>query len=379
MGTATYFLFLFGVFIAGMVVMTAYYLFSERREFMEISDQPFRCRLNKAGAIQSLFLILACVLFCFLCPDKEWIKNNQMYFVCALFAGFGLIGLVPLKNKACHVGVAFLQIAGIAAALLLLPENSFFFNFDIPKWLDKVCAGALWFAVLRLLMRMDKLDSFTAVQGTSVGLACAAALFVTIPLSAVFFQFSGILFAVSAVLCIFFALGSEIPSSPVFKNVFAFAVSWAAFYMASQGRWGNGALLLAYPLAEAVIFACRSIKGALLKEKPLFLFESLQNRNFPDWYIIRYVFRRNLLLDGLFLLSLMAQKQYQPVILAGLFMLDYYLRAVSPKRDDSIKSLFKNMTKDAKKSFKETNKAFSDLKEMYKNKSENKQGKSDDK
>lgn len=109
-----------------------------------------------------------------------------MYFVCALFAGFGLIGLVPLKNKACHVGVAFLQIAGIAAALLLLPENSFFFNFDIPKWLDKVCAGALWFAVLRLLMRMDKLDSFTAVQGTSVGLACAAALFVTIPLSAVF-------------------------------------------------------------------------------------------------------------------------------------------------------------------------------------------------
>lgn len=99
MGTATYFLFLFGVFIVGMVVMTAYYLFSERREFMEISDQPFRCRLNKAGAIQSLFLILACVLFCFLCPDKEWIKNNQMYFVCALFAGFGLIGLVPLKTK----------------------------------------------------------------------------------------------------------------------------------------------------------------------------------------------------------------------------------------------------------------------------------------
>ena len=204
MGTATYFLFLFGVFIAGTVVMTAYYLFSERREFMEISDQPFRCRLNKAGVIQSLFLILSCTLFCFLCPDKEWIKNNQMYFVCALFAGFGLIGLVPLKNKACHVGVAFLQIAGIAAALLLLPENSFFFNFDIPKWLDNVCAGAIWFVILRLLMRMDKLTSFTAVQGMSVGLACAVALFLTLPLSAAFFQFSGILFAVSAVLCIFF-------------------------------------------------------------------------------------------------------------------------------------------------------------------------------
>lgn len=378
MNTATYFLFLFGVFIVGMIVMTAYYLIAERREFMEITDQPFRCRLNRGSTIQSLILIIACLSFCFLCPDAEWIKNNNAYFVSALLGGFALIGLLPLKNGGLSCLAFCLQAAGIAAAVWFLPANASFFPFEMPAWADKATAGVLWFATFRLIMRTDELDSFTAQQGVSVGLACTVALFLTHPLSAVFFQFSGILFAVSAVLSVFFALGTQIPSSRTFKNTFAFALTWTAFYMASQGRWGSGALLLAYPLAEAVIFACRGVKAAFLKTKPLFLYETLQERNFPDRYIVRFIFRRNLLIDGLFLLSLMAELQYQPVVLAALFMTDYYIRVVSPKRNDSLKTLFKDMARDAKKGIKETNKAFSDLKEAYKNKSESKRNDTDD-
>lgn len=372
MDTATYFLFLFGVFIVGMLIMTAYYLFSERREFMEVSDGPLQCRLNRASTIQSLILIAATVLFCFLCPDGEQIKNDKMYFVSALFGFFALIGIIPLKNKLLSCFVLFLQAAGIAAALWILPEKTSFFPYEMPLWADRAGAGVLWFSAFRLLMRLDDLDSFTAQQGTAVGLTCAVGLFLTHSLSDTFFQFSGILFAVSAVLNVFFVLGASIPSTRIFKNTFAFSLTWISFYMAAQGRWGSGALLLAYPLAEGVIYLCRGVKAVLLKTKPLFLYETLTERNFPDRYITRFIFRRNLLIGGLFLLSLMAELQYQPVILASLFMLDYYIRIVSPKRDDSLRSLFKGMARDAQKGFQETNKAFSDLKEIYKNKTEDK-------
>ena len=163
--------------------------------------------------------------------------------------------------------------------------------------------------------------------------------------------------------------GAQIPSSRVFQNVFCFAVTWVPFYMASQGRWGSAALLLTYPLLEITAYCCRFFYGFLMKIKPEFLFESLENKGVPAVFIVRFIFRRNLLMGGLWLLSLQASLQYQPVVLAALFMLDSYIRIVSPsKKDTSLKTLFTDMASDAKKGFKETNKAFSDLKEKYKSK-----------
>ena len=371
MNTTAYFTFIFAVFAINMVAMTGYYIFAQRRDFMTVVDRPVSCNMKHAGVIQSLFLIAAATAFCFLDPDKEWIGENRLTMLVGCSGGFALIGLFPVKNKISAVLNTLLQMAGIAFAVSLLPENSAFFppEAGLPEYADKVCAGILWFAVFRLMIRMDDLKSFTAQQGAVIGLLCVIALFMNHPLSGTFFRFSGILLPVSFILSIFFMFGAQIPSSRVFQNVFCFAVTWVPFYMASQGRWGSAALLLTYPLLEITAYCCRFFYGFLMKIKPEFLFETLENKGVPAVFIVRFIFRRNLLMGGLWLLSLQASLQYQPVVLAALFMLDSYIRIVSPsKKDTSLKTLFTDMASDAKKGFKETNKAFSDLKEKYKSK-----------
>lgn len=367
MSNTPYLILCSGAFAVSLVILACYFALSERKDFLEISDTIKTTSMKKAGMIQAVLFILSSLVLYSLSPDKTWFQENNFLYLCALIAGFGLIGLTPSEKKASKLATAFFQLAGISCAVFLFPENTVFLKTELPLLTDNILTILLWFICFRLMFRLDSLPGFSLEQVFCVGLTCFLALFLssaTLPVS--FFQFSGLLCPAAIAIGPFYLLGYRLPMKGVATNIFCFMLSWVSFYLITQDVWGAGVLLMAYPLFEGVVYTARFFKGLLTKKEPLFLYETLLERNFSDTTVVKFIFRRNVILCALTLLSFAAQLQYQPLILAALFLLDFFVRVVSQsKANTSLRSLFREIKENAKESIIETDKALNILKERY--------------
>lgn len=363
-----------GVFVLDLALLGAYFTFVERNSFLEISDTVKIGAMKNAGVIQAVLFVLTSLALFFLSGDKKWFEENNFLTLCALIAGFGVIGLNASEKKISLAAAALLQLAGIAAAVLLFPSGTVFFHMGLPPVVDNAAAVVLWFVYFRLLFVMDRLEGFTQENSICVGTVCFLGLFISAELPPDFLRFGGLLLPVMMPLFPFYFLGCHLPMRGVARNIFCFFVGWVSFYLASKGAWGVGVLLAAYPLFEGIVFTCRFLKGLLTKNKPAFLFDTLLNRGIEPFTVVKFIFRRNVIICALALLSFSASLQYQPVILAALFLLDFYIRVVSPSQGTpSLRSLFREMRENTRKEISETGKAFNAIKEKYSEKKDDKE------
>lgn len=374
MSVSLYIILCSGVFVLGLALLGAYFAFVERSSFLEISDTVKVGAMKNAGLIQAVVFVLAALALFFLSDDKKWFEENNFLILCALTAGFGLIGLNVSEKKISLAAAALLQLAGIAGAVLLFPSGTVFFHAGLPPIADNTAAVVLWFIYFRLLFVMDRLEGFTQENSLCIGAVCFLGLFISAGLSPDFLRFGGLLLPVMMPLFPFYFLGFHLPMKGVARNIFCFSAGWISFYLAAQGAWGAGVLLAAYPLFEGIVFSGRFLKGLLTKNKPVFLFDTLLERGIEPFTVVKFIFRRNVIICALALLSFSASLQYQPIILAALFLLDFYIRVVSPgKGNTSLRSLFREMKQNARREIDETGKAFNVIKEKYSEKKDDKE------
>lgn len=371
MANTPYVIFLACLLLIDGVILYSYFMYCEQKNYRNIKNEFIVVTLKQAGIIQAAAFVISFAFLYFFTPDKTWFNDSGFLYFVGLLCCFGLLGLLPGKNKFCRILRSLIELAGIAALVWLMPETEFLSKSPLRPEAFKIIAALVWFIVFKLACSLDKLEGLVYEQSFYLGFCCAILI--------IFFQRPLLsLLQTGALFCplifllapFYYIFNYRLPMGNAARNMMCLAVTGLAFFLAANGQWGIAILMLSYTFFEGVIIILRSLKNLVLRRKePLFFFETLQARGLSGRIIVNFILRRNILMSALIIFSVYASIQMQTVILAALLYLKFYLNIINPSSSkSSLIDLYRQAKTDARKSLDETKKDFSQLKELYKNK-----------
>lgn len=369
-----YFIFLGCLLAFNVAVLYSYFLRCEMNEFEQIHNKTFTPSLPKAYPILVFSFFAGAAALFYFTPDKAWFFESKFLYFLGLALIFAVFGFIPANKKTGKIIKALLELAGIAGFVFIMPDNNDLFSkTDLPPQAVRAGAAVIWFGLFKFVLVLNQFEGLIAAQTFHIGFASLLLLILTS------FPFVSLL-QVNAMLCVlifmltpfYYILQYELPLKGASVNVLSFLLTGLSFLMIMTGNWGAGVLMMAYVLFEMIVVICRFAGNLLSRQKkPLFFFETLQERGIFSERIIGLVIRYNFLMSGLSFFSVYLLAQVQSVVLAALFYVKLYLNIMNPERNTSLADLYKQAKKDAKKGFINTGRTIAELKEKYQAKTNN--------